>query len=250
MLRRVWIKGDEPVLVCGSSSEHPPSSREDGCVCEEVNMSFRSKTDLSSDVTGAKSTDHGRDVSGKALSARAERMKRVSRASLSSFEATNEDRRVSAPVEEPRRTLDAWPLPGLAPMTRVRTSFGDVHAAALRKGDEVLTRSGEYAPILWLTRIRLDEQILAEKPDTSPVVIAAGALGPGLPSQEIMVSPRQIICADPTSGLANNHEAASLVTRPGVRRVRETCLSYTMFHVGRPVEVYCEGAFLVFPMDA
>ena len=33
-------------------------------------------------------------------------------------------------------------------MTRVRTSFGDVHAAALRKGDEVLTRSGEYKPIL------------------------------------------------------------------------------------------------------
>ena len=28
-----------------------------------------------------------------------------------------------------------WPLPGLAPMTRVRTEFGDVPAFALRKGD-------------------------------------------------------------------------------------------------------------------
>ena len=30
--------------------------------------------------------------------------------------------------------LELWPLPGLAPMTRVRTSFGDVHAITLRKG--------------------------------------------------------------------------------------------------------------------
>ncbi len=209
-------------------------------------MSFRSKSEPALDVTRANPTKLGGELSDQELGARAERLKRASRASLNSVEAINEDRQVNTP----RKDVDAWPLPGLAPMTRVRTSFGDVHAAALRKGDEVLTRSGDYAPILWLTRIRLDEQILAEKPDTSPVVIAAGALGPGLPAQEIMVSPRQVILADASSDLGADLEAAELVTRPGVRRVKETCLSYTMFHVGRPVEVYCEGAFLAFPMDA
>lgn len=146
--------------------------------------------------------------------------------------------------------FDAWPLPGLAPMTRVRTSFGDVHAAALRKGDEVLTRSGKYLPILWLNRICLDGDILSEKPDCNPVVLAAGALGPQLPSSEIMVSPRQVICADAKGGLSANREAAMLVSWPGIRRLRETGLSYTMFHVGQAAEVYCEGTYLLFPMEA
>lgn len=146
--------------------------------------------------------------------------------------------------------LEAWPLPGLAPMTRVRTSFGDVHAAALRKGDEVLSRSGAFMPILWLTRIRLDEHMLAEKPDCNPVVLAPGALAPQIPSQEVMVSPRQVICADNKSGMKRAQEAAGLIDRPGVRRLRETSLSYTMFHVGEAAEIYCEGTYLLFPMDA
>lgn len=188
----------------------------------------------------------------------AERARQMQRAEA---QQGNENAPVAAPVAEaekparaprtaPRPSLDAWPLPGLAPMTRVRTSFGDVHAAALRKGDEVLTRSGTYMPILWLNRICLDARILDEKPDCNPVVIAAGALGPNLPSNEVMVSPRQLICADPTAGLETPQEAAKLVTRPGVRRMRETSLSYTMFHVGIPAEICCEGAFLMFPLDA
>lgn len=155
----------------------------------------------------------------------------------------------SAP-EAAAPALEAWPLPGLAPMTRVRTSFGDVHAAALRKGDQVLTRSGEYLPIQWLTRIRLDEQILVQKPDCNPVSIAAGALGPHVPMVEIMLSPRQILCADEVNTLVNDVEAARLVSAPGIRRLLETSLSYTMFHVGKAAEVYCEGLYLQFPMDA
>ena len=70
-----------------------------------------------------------------------------------------------------------WPLPGLAPMTRVETSFGKVHAVALRKGDEVKTRSGEYRKIVWLNRILLDESLLNVMPDANPVRIRAGAIG-------------------------------------------------------------------------
>ena len=135
-------------------------------------------------------------------------------------------------------------------MTRIRTNLGDVHATALRKGDEVQTVTGEYLPILWLTRICLDERILAEKPDCNPVVFAAGAFGPQVPVREIMISPRQVVIADGRTGLARSEEAARLTTRPGIRRLRETSLSYTMFHLGRSAEVYCEGVFLHFPMDA
>ena len=41
-----------------------------------------------------------------------------------------------------------------------------------------------------------------------------------------------------------------LVSRTGVRRLRETAMSYTVFHVGETAEVYCEGLFLRFAMDA
>ena len=149
-----------------------------------------------------------------------------------------------------QNSLELWPLPGLAAMTRVRTSFGDVHAAALRKGDEVLTRSGEYKRILWINRIHLDEHVLNLKPDSNPIVIAPGALGASAPSAEILVSPTQIICADNESGLSKPREAAMLISRPGVRRLAETALSYTMFHVGESADVLCEGIYLSFPMEA
>lgn len=142
---------------------------------------------------------------------------------------------------------EQWPLPGLAPMTRVRTIFGDVHSIALRKGDEVLTRSGDYMPILWLKRIRLDQHILETKPDSNPIVIGPGAIGN---SGELMVSPRQMVCPDGTSCLTDAREASMLISHAGVRRLRETGLTYTMFHVGRDAEVYCEGLYLSFPMEA
>ena len=141
---------------------------------------------------------------------------------------------------------ERWPLPGLAPMTRVRTSFGDVHAVALRKGDLVKTRSGEFKKIVWLNRVLLDERFLAEKPDSNPVRIQAGALGPSTPSQDVMVSPRQIVCPTPKANLNEPREAAALEAKPGVHRQRETGLSYTIFHLGEPAEVLCDGVFLSF----
>jgi len=159
-----------------------------------------------------------------------------------------ENRAQPAECEPPRGIqVERWPLPGLAPMTRVRTIFGDVHSIALRKGDEVLTKNGEFLPILWLNRIKLEAHILETKPDSNPIVIGPGSFGN---TGELMVSPRQVICADKTSGLAESREAATLVSHAGVRRLRETGLTYTMFHVGREAEVYCEGLYLSFPMEA
>lgn len=208
-------------------------------------MSVRSKFEAGVNAGYDTAVSRLRDGASRLRAERAREMQRA--ADVGNSAGPPAARQQSNPTSTP---LQAWPLPGLAPMTRVRTNFGDVHAAALRKGDEVLTRSGEYLSILWLNRICLDERILSEKPDCNPVVVAAGAFGPQMPASEIMLSPRQIVCADAKSGLGQNHEAASLTSRPGIRRLRETSLSYTMFHVGQPAEVYCEGVFLMFPMDA
>jgi hypothetical protein len=150
----------------------------------------------------------------------------------------------SAASEEPASS-EHWPLPGLAPMTRVRTSFGDVHAVALRNGDLVKTRSGEFKPIIWLNRVLLDEQFLAEKNDSNPIRIQAGAMGPATPTCDVLISPRQIVCPSPKSSLHERREAADLLSRPGVVRIRETGLSYTMFHLGEPAEIQCDGMFLL-----
>ena len=149
------------------------------------------------------------------------------------------------PVEEETVSSDRWPLPGLAPMTRVSTSFGNVHAVALRKGDLVKTRSGEFKPIIWLNRVLLDETFLAEKIDSNPIRIQAGAMGPATPTTDVLVSPRQIVCPSPKSNLSERREAATLLAKPGVTRMRDTGLSYTMFHLGEPAEVQCDGMFLL-----
>jgi len=145
--------------------------------------------------------------------------------------------------------LELWPLPGLAPMTRVRTSFGDVHAIALRKGDKVLMKNGEYKAIEWINRIMLDGHILNLKPDSNPVLVGAGSFGPGVPANDVTVSPRQIFCADEHSGLAKPREASMLLSRKGIRRIAETEMTYTMFHVGESAEIFCEGLFLRFPIE-
>ena len=204
----------------------------------------------SDEKVGLKSALQRLNPSKSVLTERARAAQRAAANSNYAEELASAQREVKTRSIVVQDGLEAWPLPGLAPMTRVRTSFGDVHAAALRKGDEVLTRDGSYLRIQWLSRIQLDEHILNLKPDSNPVVLAAGALGPQLPSAEIMLSPRQIVCADGNTSLNRDREAAMLLSRPGVRRLRETALSYTVFHVGQTAEVYCEGLYLRFAMEA
>jgi len=148
-------------------------------------------------------------------------------------------------VSDEFESSERWPLPGLAPMTRVRTSFGDVHAVALRQGDLVKIRSGEFKPIVWLNRVLLDEQFLAEKTDSNPIRITKGAMGRSTPKCDVMLSPRQIVCPGLRMNFQERREAADLLSKPGVMRIRETGLSYTMFHLGEPEEIQCDGMILL-----
>jgi len=133
-----------------------------------------------------------------------------------------------------------WSLPGFAPMTRITTSFGEVHAQALRERDLVRTRSGEFKPIRWIDRIVLDEEFLVRHPDALPVLIRANALGRGLPRADVMLSPRQPIAPlfNQLPGTAKT--AADLLSRPGVYRKTENVVTYTLFHLGAPDYVMTE----------
>ncbi|MEL7026392.1 MAG: Hint domain-containing protein [Pseudomonadota bacterium] len=141
-----------------------------------------------------------------------------------------------------RRTKDAvdriWTLPGFGPLTRITTSLGDVPAQALRKGDLVRTRSGDFKRIAWLDRIVLDEEFLSLHPDAMPVHIRPNALGRGVPSHDVYLAPRQPI-APRANRLSGKYDegAMDLIGRPGVFRKAEAMYTYTLFHVGEPAEV-------------
>jgi len=126
-------------------------------------------------------------------------------------------------------------------MTRISTSFGEVHAQALRERDMIRTQEGVLKPIAWVDRMRLDSTFLGEVPDAHAVMIRAGALGGGLPKADVVVSPEQLV------GLGRHvHDlkfvkAKELLGRPGVLRKPEDMMTYTLFHCAESVCVRMEG---------
>ncbi len=70
-------------------------------------------------------------------------------------------------------------LAGMAGSTRVITPEGEVAINALRRGDRVITRAGAMRMIV----------AEARHARVAPIRIAAGALGPGLPSSDLLVGP-------------------------------------------------------------
>ena len=159
-------------------------------------------------------------------------------ATSSSEEEDSEDRWDEA--EENHR----WTLPGLAPMTRVSTSFGEVFAHALRKGDLVRTPSSEFLPIVWIDRVTLDAQLLCSLPDAQSVVVLAGVFGKKVPEYKIRMSPAQLLLPVQKGGKGELCSARSLLGRPGVKRHHETAITYTRFRLPKPSLVRSEGVWL------
>lgn len=124
------------------------------------------------------------------------------------------------------------------------TSFGAVHAQALRKGDMVRTRSGEFARIEWIDRILIDEDFMEKNPDARPVLIQAGALGRGLPTHDVLLSPGQIISPNEVGMIRKPVRARDLLGRPGFVRKAETATTYTRFHMGCDADVLCEKLWI------
>src|SRR5262249_22024926 len=72
--------------------------------------------------------------------------------------------------------------------TRIRTPSGDVPIEALRPGDRVVTAAGEVREIRWTGRRRVWRIEAVASEATAPVRVAAGALGPDVPSADLYVS--------------------------------------------------------------
>ncbi|MEL6800756.1 MAG: Hint domain-containing protein [Pseudomonadota bacterium] len=150
-------------------------------------------------------------------------------------------RRTRPLPDETQTQPHKWTLGGFGPMTRVSTSFGDVHAQALRERDMIRTQNGNLKPIRWVDRVMLDQAFVKRVSDATAIMIRAGALGQGLPKHDVVVSPQQEIGIGNHGAGVKYQRAYTLLGRPGVMHKPEEIMTYTMFHCGEPVCVKMEG---------
>lgn len=74
--------------------------------------------------------------------------------------------------------------------TLIETARGPCRVETLRAGDLVRTRDRGLRPLSWTGARHLSARILDLQPNLRPILIRADALGPGLPAQDLRVSPQ------------------------------------------------------------
>lgn len=84
-------------------------------------------------------------------------------------------------------------FPCFASGTLIETGRGAVPVEDLRVGDLVLTRDAGLQPIRWTGSRRLGRAALQAAQGQRPIRIRAGALGNGMPTQDLLVSPQHRI---------------------------------------------------------
>lgn len=87
-----------------------------------------------------------------------------------------------------RPTIHDLPVTCFANGTLIATAFGERPVEEIRVGDLVMTRDHGLQPVCWIGRRHVSAAEMAARPALAPVRIAAGALGAGLPAQDLLVS--------------------------------------------------------------
>lgn len=82
--------------------------------------------------------------------------------------------------------------------TMIETADGELAIESLQVGDLVQTRDNGLQPIRWIGSRKLCAAELEAAPNLRPIRIAAGALGGGLPVEDLLVSPqhRILVCSN------------------------------------------------------
>lgn len=133
--------------------------------------------------------------------------------------------------------------------TRIKTIAGERPVEALSVNDLILTMDTGFQPIRWIGSRTLGGNDLAAKPSLRPIRICAGALAPGLPTRDLVVSPNHRILS--RSRIARNMfgfpevlvAAKDLVFLGGVAIADDLdMVEYWHFMFDRHQVVYAEGS--------
>ncbi|MGV8986755.1 MAG: Hint domain-containing protein [Cypionkella sp.] len=139
-------------------------------------------------------------------------------------------------------------IPCFTPGTLIATPRGEVPVESLRTGDRIITRDNGMQEICWMGRRDLTWAELAAAPHLKPVLVRQGALGNGLPEQDMMVSPnhRLLVANDRTALYFDEHEvlvAAKHLISSGVHSIDAAGVSYIHFMCERHEVVLSNGAW-------
>ncbi|MDQ2091208.1 Hint domain-containing protein [Marimonas arenosa] len=130
--------------------------------------------------------------------------------------------------------------------TDILTDRGNVPVECLRPGNHVMTLDRGAQPIRW---IHSGMHLLdAEDTDAKPVLIGAGALGPGRPARDLIVSPQHRVLVGSNLQLQDFFGAEALapakfLTRlPGIRHMKsKRDITWVHFACDRHELVYANG---------
>lgn len=154
------------------------------------------------------------------------------------------------PVAGPTRPEKLRAIHCLAADCQTLTARGLQVLDDLIAGDLVLTRDQGFRPLLWVGRLQLAAERFRDAPHLSPVRIASGALGGGMPERDMLVSPqhRLLICGAQSLARFGEHEvlipAIHLVGLPGISRLRPaTSLSYIQLVFAEHQVIRCNGTW-------
>ncbi|RBI85123.1 type I secretion protein [Rhodosalinus halophilus] len=135
------------------------------------------------------------------------------------------------------------------PGTVIATPRGERLVEDLEPGDRVITRDNGIQEIAWTGATSLTGHQLARKPHMRPILIQAGALGNGLPEQDLLVSPnhRVLVANDKTALYFDESEvlvaAKHLTGLAGVDEVASLGVTYLHFMFERHEVVLSNGAW-------
>lgn len=97
------------------------------------------------------------------------------------------DQQITGPTNAAGEFVD---VPCFLSGTLIDTAEGPVRIEDLRVGDHVLTYDGDHEPIRWIGSCGLSASDMRNRPNLNPILIRADAVTPGVPAQDLCVSPQ------------------------------------------------------------
>ncbi len=127
--------------------------------------------------------------------------------------------------------------PCFAAGTRILTARGEIKVEFIRVNDRVVLHDRRTVPVIWIGARRVDCTRHPRPETVWPILIAAGALGDGVPHRDLVVSPDHAFWFD-----GHLIPAKILVNGYSVRQIRRFGVNY--YHVELPFHavLFADGA--------